>query len=63
MCTFGGEFPCGVKWGYIEKKEFSLKLTFKEALQNLLISCLSFGWALEDYNEEKMGRQYKEEIL
>ena len=36
---------------------------YEETFHNLLKSCLSFGAGLEGSNEQKMGRQQKEELL
>ena len=41
---------------------FEIEICKKDS-QNLLKSCLSFGGHLESSNEEKMGRQQKEEVL
>ena len=35
----------------------------KGGAQDLLESCVSFGMCLEEYNEQKMGRQQNEELL
>ena len=47
---------------YLQKREFSLRITCEETARNLLKSCLSFGESLEGSNQEKMGRQQKEEV-
>ena len=39
------------------------KITCKKAFQDLLKSCVSFRGDLEGSNEEKLGRQQKEEVL
>ena len=66
------ETPCAFrssivgKNGAISKKGnfvWSGKIACVEAFQDLLKSCVSFGGSLEGSNEEKMGRQQKEELL
>ena len=48
----GWGVPVWKEWGYLQKENFlwSGKMTCKEAFQNLLKSCLSFGGSLEDSN-------------
>ena len=47
------------------KREICLKqkITCKKAFQDHLKSCVSFRGDLEGSNEEKLGRQQKEEVL
>ena len=58
-----GGFQCGEK--NLQKENFVLrgKITDEESYQDLLKSFVSFGGGLEGSDEEKMGRQQKEEVL
>ena len=58
----GGAGEDGRMGLYLQKREFSLRITCEETARNLLKSCLSFGESLEGSNQEKMGRQQKEEV-
>ena len=67
VCVFvcereGGAGEDGRMGLYLQKREFSLRITCEETARNLLKSCLSFGESLEGSNQEKMGRQQKEEV-
>ena len=66
------DWGAGFKYGEGENETISKRGNFllrnrkilsKEHSQNILKSCLSFGEHLESSNEEKMGRQQKEEVL
>ena len=52
-------YLCGEGRGF---KCVCVRITYEETARNLLKSCLSFGESLEGSNEEKMGRQQKEEV-
>ena len=62
VCVSGGAVEDGRMGLYLQKREFSLRITYEETARHLLKSCLSFGESLEGSNEEKMGRQQKEEV-
>ena len=55
-----GEFQCVEKWGFKKMESskdgiWSGKITYEEAFQKLLMSCLTFGWALRALMKKNWG--------
>ena len=62
---FWGNSSVGKKMAHLQKGSFvwRRKMQCEDAFQDLWKSCISFGGGLKVSNEEKMGRQQKEEVL